>query len=84
MSVIVKDPVCGMVVGEHKVEMTYAGVHYAFCSNQCRDRFESNPHLYIGQPGHKAPKQKGVEILKRRHFKLEQSLSLTDAKVLAN
>lgn len=84
MSVIVKDPVCGMVVGEHKVEMTYAEVHYAFCSNQCRDRFESNPHLYIGQPGHKAPKQKGVEILKRRHFKLEQSLSLTDANVLAN
>jgi YHS domain-containing protein len=83
MSVIVKDPVCGMVVGEHKVEMTYAGVHYSFCSNQCRERFESNPHLYIGHPGHKAPKQKGIQLVKRRCFKLEQSLSILDAKVLA-
>lgn len=84
MSVIAKDPVCGMIVDLHKVETIYKGVHYAFCSNQCRERFESNPHLYIGHPGHKSPKQKGVEVLKRRHFKLEQSLSLPDAKVLAN
>jgi YHS domain-containing protein len=83
MSIVEKDPVCGMVVNVHEVEITYAGVHYAFCSNQCRERFESNPHLYIGHPGHKAAKQKGVQIVKRRHFKLEQSLSIPDAKQLA-
>lgn len=83
MSVLEKDPVCGMGVDEPKVEITYAGIHYVFCSNQCRDRFEANPHLYIGHPGHKAPKQKGVQVIKRRLFKLEQSLSSTDAKVLA-
>jgi YHS domain-containing protein len=83
MSIVEKDPVCGMVVDVHKVEMTYAGVHYAFCSNQCRERFESNPHLYIGHPGHKAPKQKGVQVVKRRRFKLERSLSLPDANLLA-
>lgn len=83
MSVLEKDLVCGMGVDEPKVEITYAGVHYAFCSNQCRDRFEANPHLHIGHPCHKAPKQKGVQVIKRRLFKLEQSLSSTDAKVLA-
>lgn len=83
MNTVEKDPVCGMVVDEPKVEITYAGAHYAFCSNQCRERFEANPHLYIGYPGHKAPKQKGVKIVKRRRFKLEQTLSLSDAEVLA-
>lgn len=84
MSTILKDPVCGMVVDEYKVETSYEGIHYAFCSKQCLERFESNPHLYIGHPGQKAPKQKGVKLVKRRCFKLEQSLSISDAKVLAN
>jgi YHS domain-containing protein len=79
-----KDPVCGMVVDEHKIVTSYEGVHYVFCSNQCQERFESNPHLYIGHPGHKAPKQEGVKLVKIRRFKLEHSLSLSDAKVLAN
>lgn len=83
MSIVEKDPVCGMVVDSHKIEITYIEVRYVFCSNQCRERFEANPHLYIGHPGHKAPKQKGVQVVKRRLFKLEQSLSQPDAKVLA-
>ncbi len=83
MSIVEKDPVCGMVVDGHKIEITYIEVRYVFCSNQCRERFEANPHLYIGHPGHKAPKQKGVQVVKRRLFKLEQSLSQPDAKVLA-
>lgn len=83
MSIVEKDPVCGMVVDGHKIEITYIEVRYVFCSNQCRERFEANPQLYIGHPGHKAPKQKGVQVVKRRLFKLEQSLSQPDAKVLA-
>jgi YHS domain-containing protein len=83
MSIIEKDPVCGMVVDAHKIEKVYAGIHYAFCSNQCRERFEANPHLYIGHPGHKAPKQRGLQVVKRRRFKLEQSLTPLDAKVLS-
>lgn len=83
MSIVEKDPVCGMVVDAHKIEITYAGVRYAFCSKQCCERFETNPHLYVGHPGHKAPKQKGVQIVKQRRFKLDQSLSQPDAKVLA-
>lgn len=82
MSIIEKDPVCGMVVDAHKIEIVYAGIHFAFCSNQCRERFEANPHLYIGHTGHKAPKQRGVQVVKRRHFKVEQSLTTMEAKLL--
>lgn len=82
MSVVEKDPVCGMVIDAGEIESSYAGVHYAFCSDQCLERFKANPHLYIGHPGHKAPKQEGVQVLKRRLFKLEQSLAKPDAKVL--
>ena len=82
MSVIDKDPVCGMIVGTRTIETVYAGIPYAFCSNQCRERFEANPHLYIGHPGHKAPKQKGVQVVKRRRFKVGQSLTPLEAELL--
>ena len=51
MSAMVKDPVCGMDVDPAQFETTYEGLHYAFCSEQCRQRFAANPHLYIGVPG---------------------------------
>lgn len=38
MSIVEKDPVCGMVVDVHKFEITYAGVHYAFCFN-CKNTY---------------------------------------------
>lgn len=82
MSIVDKDPVCGLIVDAHKIETVYAGIHYAFCSDQCRERFEANPHLYIGSPGHKAPRQRGVQVVKRRRFTLEQSLSLQEGELL--
>jgi len=43
------DPVCGMVVSqEHAVVCTdYAGRHYCFCSQECKDEFDSDPEAYI-------------------------------------
>lgn len=61
MSIVDKDPVCGMIVEVHKIETVYSGVHYAFCSAQCRERFLANPHLYTGYPGHKAPSVGSVQ-----------------------
>ncbi|HUW28638.1 MAG TPA: hypothetical protein VMV97_08505 [Sulfuriferula sp.] len=58
--------------------MEHLGIHYAFCSLQCRDRFKANPRIYVGIPGEKVPKQKGMEIIKRWRFCLEQAL--TDAE----
>lgn len=83
MSDSTKDPVCGMQVSRDSFAMEYLGMQYAFCSQQCQDRFKANPHLYIGVPGEKAPKQKGMEVIKRRHFRLEQALTDAEAVILA-
>ncbi len=82
MSATVKDPVCGMEVAPAQFETVYEGLHYAFCSEQCRQRFAANPHLYIGMPGVKAPAQQGVELLKRRRFQLDAPLTARDAATL--
>lgn len=82
MSIIAKDPVCGMLVDAHTIEIVYAGIHYAFCSKQCRERFVANPHLYVGYPGHKAPKQRGIQVVKRRRFRLEHLLSPLESELL--
>lgn len=70
-----KDVVCGMMVGSDEISTDYQGCHYAFCSNQCLERFKSSPHLYIGFPGSEAPGHAGVEILKKRRLKLSESLT---------
>lgn len=73
-----------MIVEAHTIEIVYSGILLAFCSIQCHERFIANPHLYIGYAGHMAPKQKGVQILKRRHFRLEQPLTLLQRDLLTN
>lgn len=82
MSATVKDPVCGMEVAPAQFQTIYEGLHYAFCSEQCRQRFAANPHLYIGVPGEKAARQKGVELFKRRRFQLDTPLAPQDAVIL--
>ena len=82
MSLASKDPVCGMFVDAHEIEVVYAEVHYAFCSEQCHERFVANPHLYIGYPGHKAPKLRGIQALKWRRFKLEYALTSLESEQL--
>lgn len=71
----VKDPVCGMWVEPAAHALEYMGMHLAFCSLQCKERFQANPHLYIGQPGQKAPKQAGAKVIKRRRFQLTEPLT---------
>lgn len=69
-----KDVVCGMEVSSDDISMDYQGIHYAFCSNQCLERFRLNPHLYTGYPGNEAPKHAGMEVLKKRKLKLAEPL----------
>jgi len=66
----VQDPVCGMMVDPHELKVEYLQMHFAFCSEQCRERFLANPGLYVGRPGEKSPKQEGREVIRRRriHF----------------
>ena len=43
------DPVCGMTVQTDKAKSAvHDGTVYYFCSNECRDRFEQAPQVYIG------------------------------------
>ena len=76
----VKDPVCHMWVAPDQHAINYQGMDFAFCSQQCKDRFLANPHLYIGVPGEPAPKQEGQKVLKRRRLRLETRLSDTEAR----
>ena len=67
-----KDVVCGMDVNSDDISLDYQSCHYVFCSNQCLERFQLNPHLYIGYPGSEAPKHAGVVVLKKRRLKLAE------------
>lgn len=63
-------PVCGMEASESSIELEHTGLHYRFCSEQCRDNFAANPRLYLGKAGKSAG-----PLLKRRKFMLESALS---------
>jgi len=45
-----KDPVCGMTVDRHarKPTSTYEGRTFSFCSETCKQRFETDPQRYAG------------------------------------
>ncbi len=80
----VKDPVCDMMVSADRYAIDYLGIHFAFCSLQCKERFLANPYLYIGATDHKSPKQEGREVLKRRHFRLTEPLPDEMAALVAD
>jgi YHS domain-containing protein len=70
-----RDPVCGMMVDADQFAVVYQQMHFAFCSQQCKDRFLHNPHLYIGSFRHAAPGQEGYVSLKQRRLKLDRALT---------
>jgi len=67
-------PVCYMHVQDTALSHSYAGMQFVFCSQQCKDRFAANPHLYIGKPGSPSPKQQGKQVIKCRVLKLSQAV----------
>jgi len=77
-----RDPVCHMMVNKDGFSLEYQTTVYAFCSQQCLERFKSNPHLYIGQPGRLSPKQHGQEIIKKRRLKLGEPLTDNQSAVI--
>lgn len=69
------DPVCLMDVQSDEYSTTYQSHQYVFCSEQCQQRFKTNPHLYVGSPGHKAPKYEIGKLSKKRSLKLMGEIS---------
>jgi YHS domain-containing protein len=52
------DPVCGKTVKPDQAKSAvHDGTVYYFCSNECHDRFETAPQLYVGRKGDREPKQ---------------------------
>ena len=47
-----KDPVCGMEVDEKNAPASsvHKGAFYAFCSEDCKDKFDANPERYAASP----------------------------------
>lgn len=41
----VRDPVCQMTVSPDQYMTTHLGMDFAFCSQQCGERFLANSHL---------------------------------------
>ncbi len=63
-------PVCNMN-DDLTLHSAYRGVDYWFCSTQCKKRFQSRPHLYVGDPWHgQSVKQKGEEVVRSHRINL--------------
>jgi len=75
-------PVCQMEVEEGDLALVYLRMPFVFCSEQCRERFQATPHLYVGLPGQKAAKQEGRELLKRRCIQLDARLTPEEMQML--
>lgn len=73
-------PVCGMRVAPDALAVAHQGMHFAFCSQQCRDRFLARPGLYVGRPGHPAPRQRGEVERRRRRIHLDAALDEAQAR----
>jgi len=43
------DPVCGKKVKKSKLQYTYRGRAYYFCSEECRKKFIERPSKYIAE-----------------------------------
>ncbi|MEP7346109.1 MAG: YHS domain-containing protein [Gemmatimonadaceae bacterium] len=46
----VKDPVCGMMIDEKDAvsSSVYNGMHFYFCSDGCKTKFDQTPARYAG------------------------------------
>ena len=52
------DPVCGKTVHtDNAKSVVHHGTVYYFCSNNCRDRFEAAPQLYVSPNTDRESKQ---------------------------
>jgi YHS domain-containing protein len=58
---MVRDPVCGMEVDlkSSRYSMEYRGNTYYFCSEQCLNKFTSNPGKYL-EASHESHQHRGM------------------------
>jgi YHS domain-containing protein len=64
-------PVCGMPADSEGTTLEYRHMHFAFCSEPCRERFQRSPEAYLGTTG----RQRRQGRIKQRRLRLGQRLS---------
>jgi len=74
-------PVCGMYISAGRYAAEHLGVTYSFCSHQCKENFLEHPGLYAG---FKTAKKQGKEILKRRKFRLDHTITAEQADMVVH
>lgn len=80
----VRDVVCEMWVSPSSHPVEFKNIHFAFCSEECRDRFLENPGLFIGRPGEPAAKAAGEVWRKSRRIHLGKPLDAGQAGQIVN
>jgi hypothetical protein len=73
---------CKLSLAEISLNMRGYFIHSV--PNNARNVFCPIPTLYMGIPGQKAPKQKGLSVIKQRRLRLAQPLSSSQAKTLSD
>jgi YHS domain-containing protein len=66
-----------MPATDNLLSTEHLGIHYSFCSEQCRTNFLSRPRLYVGKD---AEKEDRHAILKCRKFRLDQPLTILQSE----
>ena len=79
-----KCPVCDMEVMENQISLRYRGIEFRFCSEQCRNRFDRRPHLFVGDPllGNSV-KQLGTVVKRSHKIKLRTLPDMATRELLA-
>ncbi|BCO32122.1 hypothetical protein TspCOW1_22250 [Thiohalobacter sp. COW1] len=80
----IRDVVCGMWVSPVSYPLEFRGMHFAFCSEECRERFQDNPGLFIGNPGEPAAKHSDEAWRKSRRIHLGKPLDQHQAEQVIN
>jgi len=73
-----KDLVCDMMVAEGENQYVYHDVAYAFCSQQCRERFIAAPRLYVRRRRLLEPAPKRLKVIKHNRIILGRPLEHTE------
>lgn len=62
---MVRDPVCGMLIDPESAVATreHAGQIFYFCSQDCVDKFDADPHYY----GHPDPDEEDTQDHEGHH-----------------
>ena len=59
-----KDPVCGMNVGDDEdIKEEFDGKTFRFCSQRCRDEFNSSPEKYVSELAGQNWNSEGYELV---------------------